>query len=118
MFPIDIVFRGMDPSESIEAQVHEWAEKLAATYPHIVRAQVALDLPHRHHVHGRRFHVRILLSVPGRTLVITGDPGEGPAHEDAHVALRDAFRVARRQLAELGDGHARVTDLDAGGGVP
>ena len=97
-FPIEIHFRGMNPSESVERQVREWAEKLETTSTRIQRCVVALEQPHRHHRQGRLFHVRVELTVPGTTLVVSGDPGEEGAHEDAHVAIRDAFETARRRL--------------------
>lgn len=99
-FPIEIHFRGMSPSESVERQVREWAEKLETTSTRIQRCEVAIEQPHRHHRQGRHFHVRIELTVPGASIVVSEDPGLDDAHEDAHVAVRDAFRVVRRRLAE------------------
>jgi len=99
-FPIEIQLRGMGPSESVERQVREWATKLETASLHVQRCSVVVEQPHRHHQRGRRFHVRIELTVPGGSLVICHDPGEDAAHDDAHVAIRDAFRVARRRLAE------------------
>jgi hypothetical protein len=95
-FPLEIHFRDMEPSESVERQVREWAAKLHGG--HIESCAVTLSQPHHHHRQGRRFHVRITLALPGRTLVVSEDPGEAGAHEDAHVTIRDAFLAARRQL--------------------
>jgi hypothetical protein len=103
-FPIEIHFRDMDPSESIERQVQQWAAKLHGADHDVERCEVVLSQPHRHHARGRRFHVRISLAVPGHEIVISGDPGEDAAHDDAHVAIRDAFLAARRRL----DAHRSV----------
>ncbi|HTJ47229.1 MAG TPA: HPF/RaiA family ribosome-associated protein [Kofleriaceae bacterium] len=91
-FPIEIHFRGMTPSESVERQVREWAEKLETTSSRVLRCVVALELPHKHHRHGARFDARVELAVPGTTLVVSGE------HEDAHGAIKDAFEAARRRL--------------------
>jgi ribosome-associated translation inhibitor RaiA len=99
-FPIEIHFRGMTPSESVERQVRDWAEKLETTSTRIQRCEVAIEQPHRHSRQGRQFHVRIALTVPGQTIVVSDDPGDQGAHEDAHVTIRDAFRTLRRRLAE------------------
>ena len=96
-FPVEIHFRDMDRSESIERQVGHLAERLRGA--DVERCTVTLSQPHRHSRQGRRFHVCISLAVAGGTIVISGDPGEHDAHEDAHVAVRDAFLAARRRLA-------------------
>jgi hypothetical protein len=106
-FPIVVHVRGMAPSESVEHQVRELAGKLAATGARIQSCEVVLEQPHRHHAQGRRFHVRVSLITPGHVVTVSNDPGDGPAHEDAHVAVRDAFRVARRRLTELAHHHDR-----------
>ena len=95
-FPLEIHFRDMEPSESVERQVREWAEKLHDA--DIEKCAVTLSQPHRHSRQGRRFHVRISLALPGRTIVVSEDPGVGGAHDDAHVTIRDAFLAVRRQL--------------------
>jgi cold shock CspA family protein len=42
--------------------------------------------------------VRIDLTVPGTELVVSRESGLNHAHEDAYVAIRDAFKAARRKL--------------------
>jgi cold shock CspA family protein len=42
--------------------------------------------------------VRVALTVPGKELVTDRDPGKHHAHEDAYVAVRDAFNAIQRQL--------------------
>jgi hypothetical protein len=52
--------------------------------------------------------VRIEVGVPGKHIVVGRAPGDHLEHVDAHLALRDAFRVARRLLHE----HAEVARGD------
>jgi hypothetical protein len=42
--------------------------------------------------------VRVTVAVPGPDIVVSCDHAPDDAHEDAYVAVRDAFRAARRQL--------------------
>lgn len=98
--PVEISFRGMNVSEAVEAKVREWAARLDAVFDRIMRCEVVIEAPHRHQRQGRQFHVRIALTVPGREIVVSHDPGTDAAHEDVYVAVRDSFRAARRQLED------------------
>lgn len=103
--PVEITFRGMDRSAAVEATVARWLDRLERTFDRIVRANVVIELPHRHSRHGQAFHVGIDITIPERTISISRDPGLDAAHEDVYIAVADAFRAARRKLAE----HARIT---------
>lgn len=98
--PLQITFRHMEPSEAIEAKVRDRAAKLDTYYDGIMGCHVIVEAPHRHHHQGKLFHVRIDLTLPGGELVVNRDPQEDHAHEDAAVAVRDAFDAARRQLED------------------
>jgi ribosome-associated translation inhibitor RaiA len=93
-----ITFQGLDHSDAVEARVHEHVEKLNLLYPALQRCDVVVAVPHRHRRRGRRFEVRIELVVPGRVIEVSHDPGDGEAHDDVYVAMRDSFLAARRQL--------------------
>jgi cold shock CspA family protein len=99
-FPIETRFRGIRPTAAVERDVESWAAKLATAFDGIIRCDVVVDAPHRHHRHGRRYRVRITLTLPGETIAISREPGLDGAHEDPHVAVRDAFRAARRSLED------------------
>jgi hypothetical protein len=99
-FQTDVVFLGMDPSPSLEAFARTWAARLSRVNDRIQRCEVRIELPHRHQLNGRQFHVSVVVAVPGQDLAVTHEPGDVGAHEDAFVAVRDAFRVARRRLEE------------------
>ena len=64
----------------------------------ISNCHVVLDSPHRHHHKGSLFHVHITLTIPGDQIVISRDSDQDHSHEDAYVALRDAFESATRQI--------------------
>ena len=120
--PVQITFRNLTPSEYLEAEIRERAARLDTYYERILECRVLVELPHRHHRRGNRFHVRIELKVPGEDIVVTQEPSPGPAidnaetedvalalrkaeeavpvHKYASVAVREAFDVARRRLQD------------------
>lgn len=93
-------FRNMERSDVVEADIRRHAEKLEQFFEGITSCRVVFEAPHQHHRQGKLYHVRILLSVPGRELVADREPAEHHAHEDAHVTVRDAFKAMRRQLED------------------
>ena len=71
------------------------------TYSHeIVGCHVVLSQPHRHPRRGRLWSVRVDVVVPGVDIIVNRSHCRDHAHEDAFVALRDAFDAARRRLKE------------------
>ena len=97
---LQITFRGMDSSPSVEEQVRRRAAELEQFSDRISGCRVTLEAAHRHHRQGRIYQVRVDLSVPGGKLMVSREPGEDHAHEDIHVAIRDAFDAARRRLQD------------------
>ncbi|KAA6184603.1 HPF/RaiA family ribosome-associated protein [Thiohalocapsa marina] len=94
----EITFRGMSATDALEADIQEKLEKLDRFFPDIMSARVTVEANHKHHHKGNLYHVRVDLTVPGQELVVSRDPKDHQAHEDAYVAIRDAFAAARRQL--------------------
>ena len=101
--PLQITFRHMDPSPAIEARIRQRAEELDQFFDRITSCWVVVECRHPRHQQGNLFEVRIDLTVPGSEIVVGHDHGMNHAHEDAHVAVRDAFDAARRRLED----HAR-----------
>lgn len=99
-FPIDVRFRDMAPSPALEQFVRRWAAKLGRIHDRIVHCEVVIERPHQHQRHGQHVRVRMTLGVPGPDVVVSYDQSLDGAHEDAYVAVRDAFRAARRQLEQ------------------
>src|ERR1700722_15935123 len=87
---LQITFRGMEISPSAEAQVRKRAEELGQYSDRVTSCRVILEAAHRHHRHGNIYQVRIDLTLPGGKVVVAREPAEDHAHEDLHVAIRDA----------------------------
>ncbi len=98
--PLQITFRGMDPSEAIEALVRERSLRLERFHDRITRCHVVVDLPHRHHRKGRLYAVRIDITTPTGEIAVSRDPPLDHSHEDINVVVRDAFNAAARQLED------------------
>lgn len=80
----------------MESSAREHARKLDSLAPDIMACRVSIDLAHKHKHQGRQFGVRIDLTLPGHELVVNH-----VQHEDAHIALRDAFEKMKRQLEDV-----------------
>ena len=98
--PLQITFRHMDPSVALEARIRRRAEELDQFYDRITACRVVVECLNRRHQQGNLFEVRIDLTVPGREIAVGRERGLNHAHEDAHVAVRDAFDAARRALED------------------
>jgi cold shock CspA family protein/ribosome-associated translation inhibitor RaiA len=98
--PLQITFRDMPHSDSIEQHVRRRAAKLDVFFDRIMACRVAVQAPHRRHLRGKRYHVRIDLTVPGTELAVGRNPPEHLQHEDLHAAVDDAFDDAQRVLED------------------
>jgi cold shock CspA family protein len=114
--PIQITSRNTEPSGQIEAKVRKEAAKLEKFYSPIMSCRVVIEM-REHRKRGGLHHVRIDLGVPGGELVVKNEPSlhssvqEGEEkiakhlevdtpHKHVYVAIREAFRSARRQLED------------------
>ena len=93
--PLQITFHGLEPSPALEDVARDRAQKLDRFCPDIMSCRVAIQLEHKHRHQGRPVAVRIGLTVPGREFTV-----DRVEHEDAYVALRDAFDDMKRQLED------------------
>ncbi len=98
--PLEIRFHHVDRSEALEAAIQKRAEKLEAFGEHIVSCRVTVDAPHKHHRQGNLYTVTVDVRLPGGEVVASRDSGMDHGHEDAFVAVRDAFKAAQRQVQD------------------
>jgi ribosome-associated translation inhibitor RaiA len=116
--PVQITWRNIAHSPMVETKIREEAAKLEEFYDRITSCRVAIEIPRRYQNGEYQFHIRIDLTVPGAEIVANHEPtlhsslqrqgGEEQAkgqelsapHKDVYVAIRDAFKVARRKLQE------------------
>jgi hypothetical protein len=97
--PLQITFKKVDPSETIEASVRSHAARLDPFFGRIMRCHVVVAAPQRRQRKGRLYNIRINLTVPQHEIVVNREPLLDHAYEDVEVAVREAFNAAARQLA-------------------
>jgi len=101
--PLQITFRDIPASEAIEAKIRDRVAKLRKLNNRITRCNVVIEELQRHRKTGSLFNVRVEVGVPGRDpVVVSRTPTGRVSHEDAYVAVRDAFDALERRLEELG----------------
>ena len=98
--PLQITLRDMEPSDAIEADIRKRAERLDKFRNEIMSCRVVVEARHHHHHKGKLYHVRLDITVPENEIVISRERDLHHAHEDVHVAIRDAFDSARRKLED------------------
>lgn len=98
--PLQITFRHVDPSPALEARIRELAARFDRFSEHVMRCHVIVEpLPHHQH-QGALYDIRIDITLPDEEIAIRHAHPADHAHEDPYVALRDAFRAARRKLED------------------
>jgi ribosome-associated translation inhibitor RaiA len=90
---LQVAYRGLGPSDSLDKLVHNEASKLEKLFARIVSCRVLVERRAVHHA-GTPVGVRLNIVVPG------ADLADEAAHKDPAPAVRDAFRRARRRLKE------------------
>jgi ribosome-associated translation inhibitor RaiA len=96
-----ITFHQLPHSSALEADVRRCIDELDQLYDRLTGCRVVISVPHRHHQKAPSFDVHIELMVPGEELVVTHSGEARAEHGDAHQAVREAFRIARRRLEDF-----------------
>ena len=78
--PLQVTFRNMERSETIEEDVRQHALKLEEFSDRITSCRVVVEAPHHHHHQGNLYHVRVLVNVSRRELVVDREPDAHHAH--------------------------------------
>jgi len=96
--PLQITFRQVDSSPALARRIRGLAARLGRFSRHIMRCHVIVAPPPRHRRQGALFAFHIDITLPDKAIAIRRARPADHAHEDAYVALRDAFSAARRRL--------------------
>lgn len=94
-FPVQISYRDVPHSQQLEELIRAEAARLESIFKRIVNGRVLIERVH----HRAPFHARIELSVPGEELYVNGSE----THDtwgDPQLAVREAFKKAKRQLLD------------------
>lgn len=99
--PVTVVFQDMPPSPALRADIERRAENMLRFAQRIHACRVTLRRKESRHHQGNRYLVHVRVTLPGGEFEAgrTAEPDTG--HEDAYVAVRDAFDALRRQLEDF-----------------
>lgn len=95
--PCRITFHGFAASEPPRIEVRAWLSRLGALTAPMTGGEVAIEAIEQGRKE-RRYRVRMELLMPGGPVLVGSDYPGNASHEDIYVAIRNAFRAARREL--------------------
>ena len=98
--PCRITFHGFAPSEPPRVEVRAWLARLGALTAPMTGGDVAIEAVDKGFKE-RHYRVRIELQMPGGPVLVGSDHPANLPRDDVYVAIRNAFRAARRQLESL-----------------
>ncbi len=100
MIPLKITYKDIEPSKAISENIREHFEKIEPLCQDAISCRIVISRPHHHSRKGMIYHVEILVSMRGDTLVVNREPEKNAGHEDVYVSIRDAFISLQRLLLE------------------
>lgn len=98
--PLQITFRNVPPSRTIERLVREKTRKLERSCDRVVKCHITLESQHQSHGKGHLYDVRLDIQIPGKTFAVSSARREHRESELLSAAIRDAFDAAERQLQD------------------
>lgn len=91
-----ISFQHISHSDALEAGIKEKAEKMRLRFPKIISCSAVAGQENGHG--DKQFFLRLDITVPGHEIAVSS-----ARHSDAHIALRDAFEAAWRQMESIAE---------------
>lgn len=98
MIPLQIDYKNFVHKPQLDSLIEDQVQRLESKFDRITSCHVVVSKPHKRHQHGNVYHVHIDLHVPGKVVTITREPERDARHENLNLAVRDAFKKAKRNL--------------------
>jgi hypothetical protein len=99
--PLQIIFRNMDHSASVESLAHQKADALERFSGRVTGCHLTVEaLPHPPGTAARRFQASLTASMPGCTLVVSHGGNAQDPEVDCLSAVRHVFESLRRAVTE------------------
>jgi len=103
--PLQIAFKNMDSSKSLEALIRARVERLKRFHAHITGARVVVEVPHRSPESGKQpIGIAVEVDVPGQNPIVA--KGKQDRHEmkgDQSAIVNRVFEAVERQLGQTAD---------------
>lgn len=103
MVPLHVDYKNFDEHPDLNSIIEEQVEKLEKYFDRITSCHVVISKPHNRHATGHVYHVHIDLHIPGATIAVNREPERDERHDDVGLAIRDAFKAARRKMQDYAD---------------
>lgn len=98
----EITYRNVEKTAAIDSLVQEKMDKLETVCNYISSCHIAIEKIHDRPSGGSPYRVRIDITVPpGQEIVAESNPGETVQYVEVDTVIRDAFKMAQRQVREL-----------------
>lgn len=98
MIPLKIDYKNFENHPDLNPIIEEQVERLEKYFDRITSCHVIISKPHNRHLNGNVYHVHIDLHIPGSVVAVTREPERDGRHDDVGLAIRDAFKTAKRNL--------------------
>ncbi|HVY49182.1 MAG TPA: hypothetical protein VHB21_25000 [Minicystis sp.] len=99
MFRVQILFRGAEPSDSVEAYVRARVAQMVRGRPGLLRCQVLVEAAVASAEAPPVFRARVVVASM-RGEIVSGDIAEAPPQDEACDAIEDAFASVERTLED------------------
>lgn len=101
--PLQIAFKNVESSASLEALIRERTERLQRFHPNITGARVVVEIPHRSPEGAKPpLGIAVEIDVPGRGPVIAkGEQERRETKGDNSAIVNRVFEAAERQLEQI-----------------
>ena len=97
---VTIRFEGLPVSDALREDILRHTQKLWQIAPQLQSCDVAVRHAEHRHQHGNRYQVHVHAVMRCATFEAGRTPTKDHSHEDAYVAVRDAFDAMQRQVSE------------------
>lgn len=99
--PLDISFKNIESSGPLRAEIERHARGLEKFHDRITSCHVTIIAPATRHRRGDLFAVNIRMAMPQhKDILVTDTHGDVAEHQHVQVAIKHAFRAARRQIED------------------
>lgn len=101
--PLQIAFKNVESSTSLETLIRERVERLQRFHPNITGARVVVEIPHRSPEGAKPpLGIAVEIDVPGRGPVVAKGEEERRAMKGDHLPIVNrVFEAAERQLEQI-----------------
>lgn len=103
--PLQIAFKNMDSSKSLEGLIRGRVERLKRFHAHITGARVVVEVPHRSPESGKQpIGIAVEVDVPGQNpIVAKGKQDRREMKGDQSAIVNRVFEAVERQLGQSAD---------------